>query len=695
MANDMSRSHCFSVNSHIVRISENGNLQELMNFIKCNLASMNLVNLSTALHRLAKLGAKDAKILAEGQKHDILQELLSTLCNVYGTMDAADVAPQSLSNVAWSLAILRIVKQSLHEKIAKLALMKMPAFKPFELSNILWSMAKVIPLHTHIKELCDPVFQAAADQIVTQTRHFNFRCLATLIWAFATAKYRHVRLFNSIASSMVLIIPSANAQELSNTAWGFGTAHVRNDALLSALADRAIHEIGRFKPQELANIVWGFATNNFYHEGFYSCVLESAQHMALKPQHLANIIWGFSRVGPRTPLTHHLIIALLPSCTWQLEEFKPQEVSSVARAVAAAFAPSDDFDQHDGQDDIGSSARLPAAICDFLVSMLPWATKGLPLFPVHLYATIVGACVRLDADEKLGLASYVLTVESELIKQVDDLDPPTMLYLLKALASSHLCAACSITAALYNRLGSSMEALKEQNIQMLAAIVAKQLGHNLCDSEFGIATENLRESCHLLANQCRYPAMNKVSANNLASNMSRGTSMTMCVQGIAKSTHTQSDLISQAVVMENHQTHDFERKTVSDGFAMNRHSELSVQGPVEHAAASGVKYRVCIKNSFLHFEEDQDFLCSANGKESVDGDSSQRSSSLPCRTDRHCTGCTIGCHNCSDQLLSVHAGRCGFACGRQLPVLEVQCYYQGVLGNNIPWQLNNMHITAR
>jgi len=55
------KGHSIKINAVIIRTFETGNLNKLLIMIEHNLPSMNLVNLSTALNRLAKLTAKDTK----------------------------------------------------------------------------------------------------------------------------------------------------------------------------------------------------------------------------------------------------------------------------------------------------------------------------------------------------------------------------------------------------------------------------------------------------------------------------------------------------------------------------------------------------------------------------------------------------------------------------------------------------------
>ena len=270
------------INTQIIAAAETGVLQHLLATVVAHLPQMNLVNLSTAIHRLAKLTANDPRAQAELQQHKTMGELLQAITTAFARLDSGEVQPQSLSNVAWSLAAMRLLDRPLIQVVAQLTVANINRFKPFELSTMLWALAKLGSMQQAKTWSAKSVFHAAAAHIMKQVQHFGFRCLATTAWAFATAKQRHARLFRSIASRMVLMVHVANCQEMANTTWAFGTADFHDDQLFTELAEKALLRLDEFKPQELSNMLWGFATNSFFHEAFYASASVMAQHMDLR-----------------------------------------------------------------------------------------------------------------------------------------------------------------------------------------------------------------------------------------------------------------------------------------------------------------------------------------------------------------------------------------------------------------------------
>ncbi|CAK9010283.1 dITP/XTP pyrophosphatase (Non-canonical purine NTP pyrophosphatase) (Non-standard purine NTP pyrophosphatase) (Nucleoside-triphosphate diphosphatase) (Nucleoside-triphosphate pyrophosphatase) (NTPase) [Durusdinium trenchii] len=303
---------------------------------------MNLVNLSTAIHRVAKIVGTDPWQQGQLRQSSSLETLLNSVCTALNVVEATEVQPQSVSNVVWSLATLRIVHRPLLQVISLVCVSNMEQFKSFELSTTLWALAKLGSLED-AAPVDKAVFYAAATHIHNHVNDFGFRCLATTAWAFATAKQRHARLFRSMAAAMLPAAAGANCQEMANTAWAFGTADFHDDALFHELAEQAIKRLEEFKPQELSNMLWGFATNSFFHEAFYARASAVAASMDLQSQHLANILWAFARVRPKHPLTQQTVLTLLPVCTRQLSTFKPQEVSSTLLATAKAVGNMDEM----------------------------------------------------------------------------------------------------------------------------------------------------------------------------------------------------------------------------------------------------------------------------------------------------------------------------------------------------------------
>eukprot|EP00440_Ansanella_granifera_P045407 gb/GFBE01049196.1/.p1 GENE.gb/GFBE01049196.1/~~gb/GFBE01049196.1/.p1 ORF type:complete len:838 (+),score=163.56 gb/GFBE01049196.1/:1-2514(+) len=459
------------INQQIISASATGDLQHLMSTIMNHLQQMNLVNLSTALHRLAKLASTDSYLQADLRNDERLEVLLHTISIAFTTLEAAEVQPQSISNVVWSLATMRYVHRPLLQVLTELSVSNIDLFKPFELSTTLWALAKLGTVD-QISAVLKPVFQqAAAPHILSRAHDFGFRCLATTAWAFATARQRHARLFRVVAAQMLPMVHSANCQEMANTAWAFGTAGFHDDELFKALAEKAMMRPRDFKPQELSNMLWGFATNGFFHEGFFSQASVVAQKMDLQAQHLANILWAFARVRPRHPLTHGTILALLPLCTAQLRTFKPQEVSSTALAVGKAMGITDNNGELPAA--VGrhmmlqEAQHLPPEVLDFFNCCTTWVASRLPEFSAQSLANTVSAFVMVPV---AGSAALFELVGREVLSRINELEATALLHLLKAFASMPISCSGKVAPSLAMKLANCLRELRPQELQTVARI---------------------------------------------------------------------------------------------------------------------------------------------------------------------------------------------------------------------------------
>lgn len=463
------------INAQIIAASESGGLPHLVSTIMAYLPQMNLVNLSTAVHRLAKLTANDPKAQVELRQHPALEELLKAIAAAFGCLDASEAQPQSLSNVAWSLATMRLMNRPLIQVVAALSVANISCFKPFELSTMLWAFAKLGTVDS-ASWCAKPLFHTAATHIMKHVEHFGFRCLATTAWAFATARQRHARLFRSIAAQMVPMVHAANCQEMANTAWAFGTADFHDDQLFSELADKALLRLEEFKPQELSNMLWGFATNGFFQEAFFTSCAHVAQRMDLQAQHLANIMWAFARVRPRHPVTQTTILALLPLCTSQLSTFKPQEVSSTALAVAKSFGIGDDLDRAQPlpMPPRGIMLPLPQQVIDFFGAVVPWAVPRLREFSAQSLANTVSAYAMVQSVP--GCGALFAAIGAEVLGRYDSLEPTAMLHLLKGFSAVPLQAGGGVTQALAAGVARHVEELRPQELQTLLRICAGPAG---------------------------------------------------------------------------------------------------------------------------------------------------------------------------------------------------------------------------
>ncbi|CAE6929075.1 unnamed protein product, partial [Symbiodinium sp. KB8] len=373
------------INSQIIQASreENG-IQRILAVVESHIRDMNLVNLSTSLHRLAKLSVNTPHSDAMLRQSPVMKLLLAGIAGAFQAMDQDLSLPQSLSNITWSLATLRIVDFRVLELAGSLAVTNMKDFKAFELASLLWSFAKLGTAET-MATVVGPLFRAATGRLMSCVPGAGFRSLATAAWAFATAKQASQRLFRAIAKEVQTCLPTANSQDLVNKVWAYGTVGQRDDQLFKMIAAECVPRLEEFKTQELSNTFWGFASNDFYHEAFFHKALILARGMQLQPQHVANILWAAARLQRKHPAARQAAMDMIPGCLPFITSFKPQEVASTAHAVAKIFsAESEAYD-------LSAPPQIPLQISMFFSAITPWCQEQITLFSDQSLANIVSS----------------------------------------------------------------------------------------------------------------------------------------------------------------------------------------------------------------------------------------------------------------------------------------------------------------
>mmetsp|Transcript_122442 Transcript_122442/g.280597 ORF Transcript_122442/g.280597 Transcript_122442/m.280597 type:complete len:573 (-) Transcript_122442:214-1932(-) len=257
---------------------------------------MNGVNLSTALHRVAKWSKK--------QRLDVVE--------VRG-------APQ------WK-KLVRLTHQKLGELTAQ------------GVANTLWAVGTMqLPMEEEPKFIADVI--AAAEEHVES---FTPQALANTAWACATMNWQHSTLLGKVQRSCVASFSSFNPQDLSNIAWAFGTLGFLSQAFLDGTAKVALPMVAACKPGEMANIVWAFARANQRPKELFDRVAEVVTSSAdgLNSQALCTIAWSFATVGHKD---EEMMASILRAGNLKMRWFSPKELSNLLWACATMNVGSDRF----------------------------------------------------------------------------------------------------------------------------------------------------------------------------------------------------------------------------------------------------------------------------------------------------------------------------------------------------------------
>ncbi|CAK0827327.1 unnamed protein product [Prorocentrum cordatum] len=407
------------INRQITNAAESGDVTWLFDVILEHVSEMNLINCSTALHRIAKL-ALGSSVQERGRlvEHEAIRRLRRQLAGRVSEMAGDDHCRDGrggelqsemrcLSIICWSCATMRIREESFFQHVAAISGERLSEMKPFELSNMLWAFAKLSFGHASIFEGLAPYL------LCRRPGQISPQCLSTIVWAFGTAKVHHVALFTSVALELSQHASSMGPQGIANTAWAFARVRRQELHLFRLLAEATVQEsaLWNFKSQELSNIVWAFATVGLTHPPLFESILEVAvqRRAELPPQNIANMLWAYAKLG--VPSRWRLFPPLLEVTEQNLEAYKPQEVSAILWAVAR---------------EVGCSPS-----CRRFFLAVPRHFEGrLQEFTSQGLACMVEAYTLAEVD---GL-SFFDGILRESMNQLDSFQPPSLCTLFRGVA---------------------------------------------------------------------------------------------------------------------------------------------------------------------------------------------------------------------------------------------------------------------
>jgi hypothetical protein len=220
------------------------------------------------------------------------------------------------------------------DTLALEAMSKLQHFNSHDLSNMLWSYAKLESSNSLL-------FKAAGDLIVGMNDLSEFwpQALSNIVWAYATAGEAHPQLFSKFGDHIVAMkdLGQFKPQDFSNILWSFSTAGESHPKLFSKLGNHivAMKDLNRFDPQALSNIIWSYATAGKAHPKLFS---KLGDHIAAMkdlsifiPQDFSNIAWAYATTFQSHPL---LFQRLAHAAISRRNDFKPQELSNLLCAYA-------------------------------------------------------------------------------------------------------------------------------------------------------------------------------------------------------------------------------------------------------------------------------------------------------------------------------------------------------------------------
>jgi hypothetical protein len=416
------------LNGCICRTADNGGVQALLDLVDRKQQEMSCVNLSTALHRLARF-AKDGirEVLVADPRFSALRvRALAELERQVSTR--TEVLPRCWSTIAWAYATLQLKDQDavrVMQMIAQLALPHLESLKPFELTNLLWAFAKSQTANA-------PLFEAAEKHIQQHFAAFSHSSLATLVWVFVTANHHSTSLLRRMSEEFAQGLQNGKEEvqpvEIANLMWGLATAQLyTKPRILREVGAAAVALLQNFKIQELSIMLWAFSRLGVRHDEVFKKAAELlcqfAEHRRqIHPQGMANILWSFQKQASLgscvVPALTESLRVLLPICEHLMSEFKQKEFSCVLLAVVKLGYSCGDFDSADKVFITAANAKD-----SYLAKFSLWNCADLLL----AFASFVQKCER----PPLGIANVMGILARRLLQQSQEFEPASATIILE------------------------------------------------------------------------------------------------------------------------------------------------------------------------------------------------------------------------------------------------------------------------
>jgi len=460
------------INKQIIAVADIGKMDLLLSTVQAHLPTMNLVNISTALHRLAKLTAYDGHSQTELRSHPVLAKLLAaTHCTLMKAV-ANNSSPscQALSNVAWALATINFVDLPLLEVVGELSYSRVAAFKPYELSSMLWAFAKFDHVMEPPKSMILKLFEASAEHMASRTEQFSFRCLLMVACAFITVRHSDQELFLRLSEAMMHSVRSARCVEIVKVAWVLSITGIRQEKLLRALASNAALRLGNFKAYELSKILCHFINCNFFDEEFLLKAACALQVMALKSNQVVALSVALARSMPQHPLAKTALLVLLPAFTAALGDLRSDELIQVVRAATICLSEERGTERLSAGDRRQAMLKepTPVEVTTFFAAVESQARKLLPKLSEQELVNLVQSLSIVHGTLNTQLLEEIT---QEAANHFANLSTEALRSLLRSLS-----AVCNVAAQpYYDEIVKRLDGMQKQEILAFSHICAEGL----------------------------------------------------------------------------------------------------------------------------------------------------------------------------------------------------------------------------
>ncbi|CAG9464716.1 unnamed protein product [Pedinophyceae sp. YPF-701] len=395
---------------------------------------LNAVNVSTALHRLARAaheagsatggGASAGLTDASGRSMGARAAAHAARLNAMAAQLLRDMDAQGISNLMWANATLR------------------RTLGPTTMDAAFQTIADELVAHLGTgpggaaSGQTDPgqrLWEAVVAEAWSRPQsRFCPQAVANMLWALSALQHAppagFLRDFTAAAAE---VLPDFAPQHLSISLYACATMDfLPPREFLDGLSEQSVFCMSGFKPQELSNLVWALSKLGIRDARILDAVAAvcrtrfgadqtSALASARRPQHAANILWAFATLrhhpGPRA------LSALISDVSCRLHELRPADLAALVWACAElGEAPGVLVGALRAFLSGGGAGEAAAGCGPHSLSTLLWGLGVMGALDAPLWARFVGAVD--DAVPRCGASDAALLYEAALLTHSSDDD---------------------------------------------------------------------------------------------------------------------------------------------------------------------------------------------------------------------------------------------------------------------------------
>ena len=293
----------FRLNKQLVRADST---EEVLGVVGDSIHDFNIVNIGTALYRLALVGGSLSPSSRDSLRDDprfclLIVEIVETLQgdSQSDSLQHVVLAPKELSNIIWAATKLGLSDSVLFDAVAKHVVRHMAHFDSVNLSLTLWGFAKM-------NQNAPGMFEAARARVAELLSEFEPHRICNTVWAFAKTGNTDLELFRLIAEESLRKLHRFNHSNESMLLYSYALGHVHAPLLFrKAMAQQlpAIQSGEVQDPRSLSNLLWAISELNLSDEfrSLYDKVAASttANIHRYSLTHMATIASAYSKADIR------------------------------------------------------------------------------------------------------------------------------------------------------------------------------------------------------------------------------------------------------------------------------------------------------------------------------------------------------------------------------------------------------------